>query len=279
MLPLAWRERLTGLLGNDVVAFHTEGSARNFLLSAQELLGLPVDRGDDRAGRRPGGGRPSLPDLDRRRLAARAGRLGRGGRARRRAGGVLRDGDRQLVLRVECTDPSKNIVRGFQAFATMLEDHPELAGKVSPWPCPAEPPGRARVRRLPGRDRRHRGQGQRRPRAEGYRPIDLRLSGDFVLAVAAYTVSDVLMVNALADGMNLVAKEAVVVNRRDSVLALSENTGAHQELGAFAVTPYPFDIQQQADALYASLTMDRGLRRPVARPRPRWSRRTTSPSG
>jgi trehalose 6-phosphate synthase len=79
--------------------------------------------------------------------------------------------------------------------------------------------------------------------------------------VAAYTVSDVLMVNALADGMNLVAKEAVVVNRRDSVLALSENTGAHQELGAFAVTLYPFDIQQQADALYESLTMDHGLRR------------------
>jgi trehalose 6-phosphate synthase len=61
--------------------------------------------------------------------------------------------------------------------------------------------------------------------------------------------------------MNLVAKEAVVVNTRDGVLALSENTGAHQELGAFAVTLHPFDIQQQADALYAALTMDPELRR------------------
>jgi hypothetical protein len=61
--------------------------------------------------------------------------------------------------------------------------------------------------------------------------------------------------------MNLVAKEAVVVNRRDGVLALSENTGAHQELGAFAVTLHPFDIQQQADALYEALTMDPALRR------------------
>jgi trehalose 6-phosphate synthase len=52
-----------------------------------------------------------------------------------------------------------------------------------------------------------------------------------------------------------------VVNRRASVLALSENTGAHQELGAFAVTLHPFDIQQQADALYEALTMDPGLRR------------------
>ena len=79
--------------------------------------------------------------------------------------------------------------------------------------------------------------------------------------MAAYTVCDVLMVNALADGMNLVAKEAVVVNTRDGVLALSENTGAYQELGAFAVTLHPFDIQQQADALHEALTMDRGLRR------------------
>jgi len=96
---------------------------------------------------------------------------------------------------------------------------------------------------------------------EGHEPIDLRLQEDLPLAVAAYAVCDVLMVNALADGMNLVAKEAVVVNRRDGVLALSENTGAHQELGAFAVTLHPFDIQQQADALYAALTMDPELRR------------------
>jgi trehalose 6-phosphate synthase len=53
----------------------------------------------------------------------------------------------------------------------------------------------------------------------------------------------------------------VVVNTRESVLALSENTGAHQELGAFAVTLHPFDIQQQADALYEALTMDPALRR------------------
>ena len=143
------------------------------------------------------------------------------------------DGDRQLVLRVDRTDPSKNIVRGFQAFATMLEDHPELAGKVSflallqpsRQDVPEYADYLAEIGAIVARVNAAHG-------AEGYQPIDLRLSGDFVLAVAAYTVSDVLMVNALADGMNLVAKEAVVVNRRDSVLALSENTGAHQELGA-----------------------------------------------
>jgi trehalose 6-phosphate synthase len=53
----------------------------------------------------------------------------------------------------------------------------------------------------------------------------------------------------------------VVVTSLESVLALSEGTGAHQELGAFAVTLHPFDVQQQADALHEALTMGRDLRR------------------
>ncbi|HJW36652.1 MAG TPA: trehalose-6-phosphate synthase, partial [Actinomycetes bacterium] len=264
VLPPAWRERLlTGLLGNDVVAFHTEGFARNFLLSAQELLGLPVDLEamTVRVGDRVVAARHYPISIDVASLRALAGSAEVAEHARELREAFC-DGDRQLVLRVDRTDPSKNIVRGFQAFATMLEDHPELAGRVSflalLQPSRQDVPeyadyldeigaAVARINAAHG--------------AEGHQPVDLRLSGDFALAVAAYTVCDVLMVNALADGMNLVAKEAVVVNRRDSVLALSENTGAHQELGAFAVTLYPFDIQQQADALYESLTMDRGLRR------------------
>ena len=259
----------------------TQGFARNFLLSAQELLGLPVDLEamTVRVGDRVVAARHYPISIDVASLRALAGSAEVAEHA-----GELReafcDGDRQLVLRVDRADPSKNIVRGFQAFATMLEDHPELAGKVSflallqpsRQDVPEYADYLAEIGAIVARVNAAHG-------AEGYQPIDLRLSGDFVLAVAAYTVSDVLMVNTLADGMNLVAKEAVVVNRRDSVLALSENTGAHQELGAFAVTLYPFDIQQQADALYESLTMDRGLRRSAARPRPRWSRRTTSPSG
>jgi len=79
--------------------------------------------------------------------------------------------------------------------------------------------------------------------------------------VAADTICDVVMVNTIADGMNLVAKEAVSVSRRDAVLALSENTGAHEELGAFAVTLHPFDIQQQADGLYEALMMPPTQRR------------------
>jgi trehalose 6-phosphate synthase len=46
-----------------------------------------------------------------------------------------------------------------------------------------------------------------------------------------------------------------VINTRDGVLMLSENTGAHEEIGEFALTVNPFDIQEQADAIHAALTM------------------------
>jgi trehalose 6-phosphate synthase len=264
ILPPAWREAvLNGLLGNDVVAFHTEGFARNFLLCAQELLGLAVDLeamtvqvGDRQVAARH---YPISIDVAAIRQLAASEEVAEHADALTEA--FCRE-DRQLILRVDRTDPSKNIVRGFEAFATLLEDHPELAGKVSflalLQPSRQDVPeyadylteiggAVARVNAAHG--------------SEGWEPVDLRLVDDLALAVAAYSVCDVLMVNALADGMNLVAKESVVVNRRDGVLALSENTGAHQELGAFAVTLHPFDIQQQADALHEALTMDRGLRR------------------
>jgi trehalose 6-phosphate synthase len=264
VLPPAWRTRVfEGLLGNDVVAFHTEGFARNFLLCAQELLGLPVDLeamtvtiGDRTVTARH---YPISIDVAAMRELAASPQVAERVRTLEEA---FCDGDRRLIVRVDRTDPSKNIVRGFAAFATLLEDHPELVGKVSflalLQPSRQDVPQYAeyldeigavvaRVNATHGRD--------------GYQPIDLRLADDLPLAVAAYMVCDVLMVNALADGMNLVAKEAVVVNRRDLVLALSENTGAHQELGAFAVTLHPFDVQQQADALHTALTMDGGLRR------------------
>src|SRR5215203_5985685 len=264
VLPPAWREQLlTGLLGNDVVAFHTEGFARNFLLCVQELLGLPVDL------------QAMTVDLGNRQVAARHYPISIDVAAMRELaasaevaeharglGEAFCAGDRQLVLRVDRTDPSKNIVRGFEAFATLLEDHPELVGRVTflalLQPSRQDVPEYADYLAEIGAVVARINASYVR---EGHEPIDLRLQEDLPLAVAAYTVCDVLMVNALADGMNLVAKEAVVVNTRDGILALSENTGAHQELGAFAVTLHPFDIQQQADALYAALTMDPALRR------------------
>ena len=86
-------------------------------------------------------------------------------------------------------------------------------------------------------------------------PIQLKLRDDLEEAVAAYKHYDVLMVNAMFDGMNLVAKEGPMVNERAGVSMLSENTGAHEELGQFALSVNPFDIQALADSIHAALTM------------------------
>jgi trehalose 6-phosphate synthase len=88
-----------------------------------------------------------------------------------------------------------------------------------------------------------------------WKPIELSMEDDFPLSVAAYKNYDVLLVNAVRDGMNLIAKEAVIANEKNGVLILSESAGAHEELGEHALTVNPFDIDEQADALHEALTM------------------------
>jgi trehalose 6-phosphate synthase len=90
---------------------------------------------------------------------------------------------------------------------------------------------------------------------DGWAPIDLQISDNFPRAVAAYRDFDVLFVNAIFDGLNLVAKEAPLVNERDGVLILSENAGAHEELGDWALSVNPFDVAGQADAIHRALEM------------------------
>ncbi len=264
VLPPDMRERIfSGLLGNDVVAFHTERFARNFLLCAQELLGLPInlDTMTVTIGPRTVTARTYPISIDVEALRAVAD----GEPVRERAIELkksLMPDDGQLIVRVDRTDPSKNIVRGFLAFERLLDEHPDLVGKVrflaflqpSRLDVPEYADYVGRIGSVVARINAKYTRG-------GYAPIDLRLHEDFATAVAAYTLCDVVLVNSIADGMNLVAKEAVSVSRHNAVLALSENTGAHEELGAFAVTLYPFDIQQQADALFEALTMAPTLRR------------------
>jgi len=91
-------------------------------------------------------------------------------------------------------------------------------------------------------------------------PIQLKLRDDLEEAMAAYKHYDVLLVNAMFDGMNLVAKEGPIVNEREGVSILSENTGAHEELGSYALSVNPFDIQELANSIHAALTMDRSER-------------------
>src|SRR5436190_3219069 len=168
----------------------------------------------------------------------------------------------RLIVRVDRTDPSKNIVRGFRAFELYLEAHPEMYRRVSLLAL-LDPSHQA----IPD-DSEYVGAVQREARRvndrfaqNGWTPIDMQIGDDFPRSVAAYKQFDVLLVNATMDGMNLVSKEAPLVNERDGVLLLSENTGAFAELSEWALPLNPFDVEAQAAAIDAALTMGEPERR------------------
>jgi trehalose 6-phosphate synthase len=264
VLPTNMREPLLrGLLGCDVVAFHTRRFARNFLFCAREVLGLPVDmdKGTVTVGDRTVWAKhyPISIDVESVEKLATSDEVAA---HRAQIEEQHLGGGRQLVVRVDRTDPSKNILRGFKAFDLVLAEHPRLRGRVtflaSLMPSRTDVPEYADYLAAIGGivaevNARH-SQG-------GWQPIDLRLQEDLAFAVAAYELADVLVVNSVNDGMNLVAKEAVIANSRDGVLLLSENAGVHEELGDYALSVHPFDIQQQADAMVEALTMDVDQRR------------------
>jgi trehalose 6-phosphate synthase len=160
----------------------------------------------------------------------------------------------QLVLRVDRTDPSKNVVRGLRGFGLMLDRHPELRGRVRMLALldPSRQDISEYVDYVAAIEREAQSLGD---------AVDLRVGDDFARSVAAYKQFDVLLVNAVFDGLNLVSKEAPYVNERDGVLVLSENAGAHEELGEWAVSVNPFDVSAQADAIHEALTMSAAERR------------------
>jgi trehalose 6-phosphate synthase len=168
----------------------------------------------------------------------------------------------RLIVRVDRTDPSKNIVRGFRAFELYLEAHPEAVGSVGM--LVLLDPSRQDIPEYS----EYLGAIQRAARAvndrfrdDDWLPVDLRIEDNFPQAIAAYKQYDVLLVNAIFDGMNLVAKEAPLVNEQDGVLILSENTGAHEELGPWVITVNPFDVAGQAEALHEALELPQPDRR------------------
>jgi trehalose 6-phosphate synthase len=172
----------------------------------------------------------------------------------------------KLLLRVDRMDLSKNIVRGFAAYGRMFERHPEMREQVTflaqLQPSRGDIPEYAnyaeKIREfVDGINERH-GTGS-------WKPIELSMEDNFPRSVAAYKNYDALLVNAVRDGMNLVAKEAAVINEKGGVLVLSENAGAHEELGEHALTVNPFDVDEQADAIHEALTMPEGEREKRAR--------------
>jgi trehalose 6-phosphate synthase len=260
VLPAFIREPIfNGLLSNDIVGLQTSLDVDNFLRCCAELMGLRVSDADGVVLHR---GRlvwvrayPISTDIDAMR------QLGDSERVRQIEAEI--DGWRpeKLIVRVDRTDPSKNVVRGFLAYERMLEDHPEHHGRVVFWAFLQ--PSRQDVSMYRQYLRLVRAAVDRineRFRSDIWEPIRLELGEDLDRAVAAFRSYDVLLVNPILDGMNLVAKEGPVVNQRAGVLVLSESAGAHQELGLHALSINAFDVEITARALHAALVMSKAER-------------------
>lgn len=236
--PLVVRGIHEGLLASDVVGFHTERWRRAFL-DCCDALGL--DAGGSLVTAHP-------ISVD----AAEFAALAQSEAVLERERELVATRPETLILRVDRTDPSKNVPRGLRAFELLLERRPDLHGRVGMLalldPSRQEIPEYVEERRrieeaAAGLERRFPG------------ALRLRIADDFPESVAAYKQFDVLLVNAVMDGLNLVSKEAPLVNERDGVVVLSENAGAFEELRGNVVPVDPLDVEATADALEQALAL------------------------
>jgi trehalose 6-phosphate synthase len=176
-----------------------------------------------------------------------------------RAAEVIRaeTGGRRIILRVDRMEPSKNIVRGMLAFEELLVTRPEWRGEVMHLAL-AYPSRQGLAEYLAyGADVVH--TAERINHAFGtaeWTPVALHVEDDRARSLAALALSDVLLVNPVRDGLNLVAKEGPLLNGVDGVLVLSREAGAWEELAEAALGVNPFDISGTAEVLHRALSMD-----------------------
>jgi trehalose 6-phosphate synthase len=249
-----------GLLANDVVGFHTGRWRANFLQSAAAVLGAEVDA---EAGTVQHDGRTTLVTAHPISVeTSEFDELVESGAVRAEERDVESMRRERLIVRADRTDPSKNIVRGFRAFGLYLEAHPEAHGKVAM--LALLDPSRQEIPQYAAYlDEIHAAADEVNDRfgRDGWKPVLLEVKDDFPRSIAAYKQYDLLLVNAVFDGLNLVAKEAPLVNKRDGVVVLSRNAGAYEELAPWVVAVDPFDLVGQAEALHAALSLPADDRR------------------
>ncbi|MFF4606882.1 trehalose-6-phosphate synthase [Streptomyces sp. NPDC001339] len=251
MLPDDIAEQLLkGMLGADQLGFLTHRWATAFTACCAEVLGgtggtrtgvygLGADAGFLRE-------RSHQADVDGR-LAALREQIGTGpdGAARR------------TIVRVDRTELSKNIVRGLLAYRELLAGRPSWRERVvhvafaypSRQDLAVYRDYTAEVGRLADDINAEYG-------TASWTPVVLHVKDDFARSLAAYRLADVALVNPIRDGMNLVAKEIPVVSDHGCALVLSREAGAHEELGAAALTVNPYDVSGTAEALHEALSMD-----------------------
>ncbi|MBV9229803.1 MAG: trehalose-6-phosphate synthase, partial [Chloroflexi bacterium] len=221
----------SGLAGNDIIGFQTERDARNFLEGARTLLdGAVVDFEEGavwwQGHRTQARAYPISISVtgERRAVNSAAGK-----RAAEKISPLLRE---HTIMRVDRLEPTKNIIRGFQAYEDVLEKHPELHGKVTflAFLVPSRQTLQV-YRRFTADVLALIEKINKKYGTEEWTPIYAFCDNDRTRALAAMQYYDVLLVNPIIDGMNLVAKEGPVVNLRNGVLVLSRTAGAFQQLG------------------------------------------------
>lgn len=246
---------LRGMAGADVIGFQSRAWGENFLLSARSLSGAHVEL---RRGRVELDGRTAFVRtfpvaVNAQSLRATAARSDVREMAKQIA---RRRADRSLLLRVDRLEPSKNILRGFLAFELFLKRYPSWRGRVTFLALLA--PSRQELDEYQTYGEDCQLQAKRINSELGddrWEPIDLRVQEDYDFAVAAYSAYDALIVNPVYDGMNLVAMEGPLVNRRQGSLILSRNAGSHARLGKHALSVNPFDLSETAEAIRCALEM------------------------
>ena len=258
LLPMEMRRGICeGLLGCDIVGFQTPDHARSFMYTCEAYVpGVEVsynkhlvtwkDRTIQVAHY------PISIDTD----AVRKTAHSQEARAYERY--LPTHFNEFTILRIDRAEPSKNIVRGFHAFDRFLEAHPEYKNRVNF--IAVTQPSRMDVEEYRDYlDDMSATVGRINAKyanvETGWQPIQIIMGESYPRVLAAMRWYDVLLVNSIIDGMNLVAKEGALINERSGVIILSEGAGAALQLGDHALMVSPTDIEGTADAIYQALTM------------------------
>jgi trehalose 6-phosphate synthase len=249
---------LDGMLGADHAGFLARRWAAAFLDCCESVLGARVSRGSDGTGRVAYRGRVTEVavhplGVDGQALRARGHEPDVGAQAEALAG--LAQG-RQLIVRVDRTELSKNIVRGLAAYRELLATRPQWRGRVVhlAFAYPSRS-GLAEYRDYTARVHELAEEINAEFRTPDWEPLILEIKDDYSRSLAACRVADVLLVNPIRDGMNLVAEEGPILTERGCALVLSREAGAAALIGDEALLVNPFDVTATADALDAGLAM------------------------
>jgi trehalose 6-phosphate synthase len=258
------RALLDGILGADRAGFHAERWATAFMDCCAAVLGAEVTRtGLDGPGPGPAGRvtyRGHVTEVAVHPLGVDAPAL----RERARAGdvrahvGALRQaaGDRKLIVRVDRTELSKNIVRGLAAYRELLATRPQWRGRVVhlAFAYPSRS-ALAEYRAYTDRVRELAREITEEFRTADWEPLILEVRDDYPRSLAACVIADVLLVNPIRDGMNLVAQEGPVLSEAGCALVLSREAGAAATLAGEALLINPYDVTETAEALHEALVM------------------------